>query len=87
VVAGEDEDILRLFALDQKQVLIDRVSGALVPFFVDPLLRGKRGDVFAEFGIQDVPACADVAVERVGFVLDQDDTSRRKEPLAWPDVR
>ncbi len=72
MVAGEDEHIVRLFGVEQKQVLIDRVGGALVPFFADPLLGWNRGDEFAEFGVQDVPACADVAVERVGFVLDED---------------
>jgi len=72
MVTGQDEYIVRLFGVEQKQVLIDRVSGPLVPFFADPLLGRNRGDEFSELGIQDIPACADVAVERVGFVLDED---------------
>ena len=72
MVTGQDEYIVRLFGVEQKQVLIDCVSGPLVPFFADPLLGWNRGDEFAELGIQDVPARADVAVERVGFVLDED---------------
>jgi hypothetical protein len=32
----------------------------------------NRGDVLAEFGVEDVPACPDMAVERVGFVLNED---------------
>ena len=35
--------------------------------------------IFAEFGIQNVPARADVAVERVGFVLDEDGDFRSPE--------
>jgi hypothetical protein len=72
MVAGKDKHIVRLFGVEEKQVLIDRVGGALVPFFTDPLLRWNRGDEFAEFGVEDVPARADVAIERVGFVLDED---------------
>ena len=51
MVAGEDEHIFRLFGVEQKQVLIDGIGGALVPFFADPLLGWNRGDVFAEFGV------------------------------------
>src|SRR4029077_5907361 len=72
MVAGEDEHIVRLFIVEQKKVLIDRVGGTLVPFFADPLLGWNRGDEFAEFGVKDVPARANVTVERVGFVLDED---------------
>ena len=72
VVARQDEHIVRLFGVEQKQVLIDCVGGALVPFFTDPLLGWNRGDIFAEFGIHDIPACTDVAIERVGFILDED---------------
>ena len=50
MVAGKDEHIVRLFIVEQEQILIDRVGGALVPFFADSLLRWNRGDVFAEFG-------------------------------------
>lgn len=52
--------------------MIDRVGGALVPFFADPLLGWDRGYEFAEFGIEDVPAGANVAVEGVGFILNED---------------
>src|SRR2546427_541896 len=35
---------------------------------------GQTGeDVLAEFGVEDVPSAPDVAVQGVGFVLDQDD--------------
>ena len=52
MIAGQDEHIFRLFGVEQKQVLIDRISGAVVPFFADPLLRRNRGDVFTEFGVK-----------------------------------
>ena len=38
MVAGKNQDIVRLFAVEEKHVLIDRVGGALVPFFADSLL-------------------------------------------------
>ena len=72
VVAGKNQHIVRLFVVEEEQILMHRIGGALIPFFADPLLWWNRGDVFAEFGIQDVPACANVPIERVGFVLDQD---------------
>ena len=65
MVAGEDEHIVRLFIVEEKKVLIDRVGGTLVPFFADPLLGWNRSNIFAEFGVEDVPARADMTVERV----------------------
>ena len=65
VVPGEDEHIVRLFVVEQEQVLIDRVGGALVPFFADSLLGWNRRDIFAEFCVENVPTYADVTVERV----------------------
>ncbi len=78
VVAGEDENIVGLFGVEQEQVLVHRVGGALVPFLADPLLGRNRGDVFAEFGVQNVPSAADVPVERVRFVLNENGDFRRR---------
>ena len=73
VVAGQDQDELGLLVLDNEPVLVDRVGRALVPVLADALLGGQGEDVLADFGVEDVPAAPDVAVQGVGFVLDQDD--------------
>ena len=73
VVAGQDQDELGLLVLDDEPVLVDRVGRALVPVLADALLGGQGEDVLADFGVEDVPAAPDVAVQGVGFVLDQDD--------------
>jgi hypothetical protein len=52
--------------------LIDCIGCALIPFFTDSLLGWNRRDVFAEFGVEDAPARANMTVKRVGFVLDED---------------
>ena len=50
----------------------DRISRALIPIFADPLLGRDGGDVFPQFGVENIPARSDMAIERVGFILDQD---------------
>src|SRR4029079_15323588 len=72
MVAGKNQDIVRLFSVEEKQVLIDCIGCALIPFFTDSLLGWNRRDVFAEFGVEDAPARANMTVERVRFVLDED---------------
>ena len=63
VVAGQDQQKVRLVLIQQEQVLIDRVGHALVPILADALLRRDRRNVFAEFRIQDIPAAPDMAVQ------------------------
>ena len=73
VVAGEDEDIFGVIAVDEIDILIDGVGGALVPL---ALLVGRiRGeDVDAAVHPVEVPglAVADVGVEFKGAVLGED---------------
>ena len=38
VIAGQDDDVARVFALDRVHVLVDGVGGALVPVLADALL-------------------------------------------------
>jgi len=71
VVAGQDEHILGLFTVQEKEILVHRVGGAPVPLFADALLRRDRCDVFAQFGVQDIPSDPNVPVERMGLVLNQ----------------
>src|SRR5262249_11247310 len=69
VVAGEDEDVLRVGLLDAVDVLVDGVGGALVPVLVDALLRRQDLDVLVHLARQAGPAGADRAVEAAGLVL------------------
>ena len=71
VIAGQDEDVARIGSLDGVDVLIDGVGGALVPVFVDALLRRQHFDVFVQFARQEAPAGADVARQAAGLVLRQ----------------
>ena len=73
VVAGEDEDVLRLFGADGVDVLVDGVGGALVPGLGDALHGREDLDELAELAGDDgAPAFADVAVEGERLVLGED---------------
>ena len=73
MVAGEDEDVLRLFGADGVDVLVDGVGGALVPGLGDALHGREDLDELAELvGDDRAPAFADVAVERERLVLGED---------------
>jgi hypothetical protein len=72
VIAGQDQQMLRLFVVEEKKILIDRVRSAFVPIFAETLLRRDGGDVLAELAVQHVPAQPNMAVERMGLVLNQD---------------
>ena len=80
VVAGQDDDVARTLALDGVEVLVDRVGGAQVPVLADALLRRQDLDELAELFRHDVPAHADVPVERQRLVL------RRDEDAAQPGI-
>ena len=80
VIAGQDDDVPRALARDRVQVLVDGVRRALVPVLADALLRRQDLDELAELLRDDVPAHADVAVERQRLVL------RRDEDAAQPGV-
>jgi hypothetical protein len=72
VVAGENEDVIGLLSVEEKQVLVHGIGCAAIPLFADALLGGDRRDEFAEFGVQHVPAGANMSIERMGFVLNKD---------------
>jgi hypothetical protein len=73
VVAGEDEDMLRLLGADGVDVLEHGVGGALVPGLGDALHGRENLDELAEFTRYNrSPAFADVAVERQCLVLRED---------------
>lgn len=50
---------------------MDRVGCAPVPLGVDSLLRWDGKDEFAQLRIENRPTSSDVAVQRVGFILDK----------------
>ena len=72
VIAGEDQQEFRVFSVDQEHILIHGVGGAAIPIFADTLLRRNRGDIFAQFGVENIPAGPDMAIERVRLVLNED---------------
>ena len=72
VIAGENEDVLGLLGADGINVLVNRVGRALIPLIADALHGRKDFDELSDFAAQDVPAFADVAVQRQSFVLGED---------------
>ena len=72
MVAGEDDDVLRVVPVEKIDVVVNGVGGALVPFAAG--LRGvRREDVHAAPGRVKIPrrARAEIPVEQRRLVLDQ----------------
>ena len=72
VVAGENEDVIRLLAADRIDVLVDGVRGALIPVLRNAHLRRQDFDEVAE-PHQHGPAAANVPIEAERFVLREDE--------------
>ena len=72
VVAGEDQHVLGLLGADGVDVLVDGVGGAQVPVLAHPLHGRQDLDELAQVAGHDVPALADVAVQRQRLVLGED---------------
>ena len=72
VVAGEDDHVLRLLGADGIDVLIDRVGRPHVPVFADPLHGRQDFDELADFAAENIPAFADLAIQRERLVLRED---------------
>ena len=73
MIARQHDHVLRRLAHDRVQVLVHGVGGAQVPVLADALLRRQDLDELAEFLGDDVPAHADVAIERQALVLRDDE--------------
>ena len=88
VVARQDDDVARALPLDGVQVLVDRVGGAQIPVFADPLLGRKELDELVELLRHDVPAHPDVTVQRERLVLgrDEDPPQPRVDAIAEREV-
>lgn len=73
VIAGEDEDVLRLLGPDGVDILVDGVRGSLIPGLGDALHRRQDLDKVAQLiGSEGSPALADVAIEGERLVLGED---------------
>jgi hypothetical protein len=64
VVAGEDEHVLGLLGPDGIDILVNRVGRALVPLVADALHGREHFHELPHFASYDVPAFADVSIER-----------------------
>ena len=72
VVAGKNEHVLGLLGADGVDVLVNGVGGAHVPVVAHALHGRQDLDELAHLAGHDVPAFADVAVERERLVLGED---------------
>src|SRR5712672_2686194 len=72
VVAGENQYVPRLLGADGINVLVNRVSGALIPLIADALHGGEHLDELSHFTTDDIPPFANVTVQRKSFVLGED---------------
>ena len=72
MVARQHDHVFGLFAFDGVDVLVNRVSSALVPVVVDPLLGWYDVDEFSQFAAEVIaPSQMDVTIQRLCFVLSQ----------------
>ena len=72
VVAREDDHVLRLLRADRINVLVNRVGRPHVPVLADPLHRRQDFDELADFSPENVPAFANLPIQRQRLVLRQD---------------
>src|SRR6202158_1811450 len=71
-VAGEDEHVFGLLGADGIDVLIDRVGRPHIPVLADPLHGGQDFDKLADLTAKNIPAFADLTIQREGLVLSED---------------
>ena len=76
VVAGENEDVVRLLAADRIDILVHGVGSALIPVLRDAHLRRQNFDKVA-VAHQRGPAATHVAIEAQRLVLREDKERRR----------
>ena len=70
VVAGQDDHVFGPVALDDVDVLVDRVGGALVPLRLRNALAGRQDvEALVSLGPQEVPAALQMADQRMRLVL------------------
>ena len=70
VVAGQDQDVLRVVALEDVHVLVDGIRGALIPGVLPHALRGRQQvDELLQAPVEEAPAALQVPDQAVGLVL------------------
>lgn len=73
VVAGENDDVLRVVALDDVDVLRHGVGGAEIPLVLGHALRGRQDvEALVALGAEEVPAVLEVPDQAVRLVLGGD---------------
>ena len=73
MVAGEDDDILRLVATNDVEVLRHRVRGAAIPVFsLHPLLGGQQVNKFVHLFIEKRPAALNMLHQSMRLILGDD---------------
>ena len=70
VVAGQDQDVLRVVALEDVHVLVDGIRGALIPGVLPHALRGRQQvDELLQAPVEEAPAALQVPDQAVRLVL------------------
>ena len=70
VITRQDDNILWSIFFDGKDVLVDRVGRALIPMFVDPLLRRNDIQKLTQLGAKVLPpAEVNVSIQTERLVL------------------
>src|SRR5437762_12769073 len=72
VIASQDQDIFRRVAAQDIEVLVDRISGTLVPIGSDALLGRQQLDELAESTVKETPAALHVPDQALRLVLRAD---------------
>ncbi|MCY1225515.1 hypothetical protein D9M72_377130 [compost metagenome] len=73
MVAGKDHHVLDAVVLDDVNVLIDGIGGALVPLrFGNALAGGQDVEAFVSLGAEEVPAALQVSDQGMRLVLGGD---------------
>src|SRR4051794_14618124 len=72
VMAAKDNHIVRILAFDRVDVLVDRIRRSLIPLFRRTKLWRNREDELPSLIGKDIPAEADMTIERIGLVLRED---------------
>ena len=75
VIAAEYQHIFRILPFYRVNVLVHGVGRSLIPLFRSAKLRRNGEDEFAAVIGKNVPAQANVAIQRIGFVLGKDANS------------
>src|SRR5262249_29962874 len=88
VIAREHDEVLRVFAHDRVQILVNRVGSALVPMLAHALLRRENLDELTPLLPDNAPTHPDVTIKRQRPVLrcDADPSQPRVDAVTEREV-